>query len=46
MTVDMNTNAAMTINGFVIPPATVGINPGIQRVIFYGDPANISNPQT
>ncbi len=42
MTVTMNTDAAMQINGFVIPPATSPINPGIQRVIFYGDPANLT----
>lgn len=42
MTVGMNTDATMQINGFVIPPVSGGINPGIQRVIFYGDPANIT----
>ncbi len=41
MTVGMSTNAALQLNGFVVPPATAPINPGIQRVIFYGDLANL-----
>lgn len=42
MIVTLGSGVASQINGFTIPPAQSLINPGIQRVIFYGDPANIT----
>lgn len=42
MSVTLGSSVDYQINGFTIPPATSPINPGIRRVIFYGDLANIT----
>lgn len=35
-------SVAFQMNVVLIPPATTPINPGIRRVLFYGDPANVT----
>lgn len=45
-TVTFGSNVAYQINGIVVPPVQQPVNPGIQRVIFYGDPANITGSST
>lgn len=42
MGVTLGSSVPFQISAFTIPPVHSLINPGIQRVIFYGDPANLT----